>query len=136
MRLEECPVRPALNAIGGKWKPIIVYHLLEGTKRFGELRKLIPDATRKMLTQQLREMERDGLVARKVYHQVPAKVEYSMTDFGKTLRPIMTELCAWGKQFETRTNRRKKILNRVGRTNLSSSPTDRQPVTLAHPQRV
>ena len=79
--------------IAGKWKPVIVYHLLEGTKRFGELRKLIPDATHEMLTQQLREMERDGLITRKVNYQVPAKVEYSMTDFGQRLRPVMAALC-------------------------------------------
>ena len=81
MSPEECSVRAALGVIGGKWKPVIARYLMLGTKRFGELRKSMPDATQKMLTQQLREMERDGIVARKVYHQVPPKVEYSLTAY-------------------------------------------------------
>ena len=67
-------------------------------KRFAELRRLIPDATQEMLTQQLREMERDGVVARKIYHEVPPKVEYSLTKYGLTLRPVMAELCEWGER--------------------------------------
>ena len=102
MRLEECPVRTALNVIGGKWKPVVAFYLLEGKKRFGELRKLIPEASQKVLTQQLREMERDGIVERRIYQQVPVKVEYSMTDYGNTLRAVMLELCHWGKQHRTR----------------------------------
>ncbi len=97
MRLEECGVRATLNIIGGKWKPVIAYYLLEGTRRFGELRRLLPDATQKMLTQQLRELERDGVVDRKVHHQVPPKVEYSLTTHGRTLRPILQALCKWGE---------------------------------------
>jgi DNA-binding HxlR family transcriptional regulator len=103
VRLERCPVRPALDAIGGKWKPIVLHHLIEdGTLRFGQLRRFMPDATQKMLTQQLRELERDGIVARKVYHQVPPKVEYSLTTFGQTLRPVMAELCKWGQKYRSR----------------------------------
>ncbi len=102
MRLEECPVRAALSVLGGKWKPVITHYLLEGPKRFGELRKLMPESTQKVLTQQLREMEQDGLVARKVYHQVPLKVEYSLTPYGLTLRPVMRELCAWGKKHRAK----------------------------------
>jgi len=98
MRPEECSVRAALSVIGGKWKPVIARYLMLGTKRFGELRKAMPDATQKMLTQQLREMERDGVVARKVYPQVPPKVEYSLTPYGETLRPVMRELCKWGEK--------------------------------------
>jgi len=101
MRLEECPVRAALSVIGGKWKPVVAYHLLQGTKRFGELRRLIPDATQKMLTQQLPEMERDGIVARKIYHEVPPRVEYSLTKYGLSLRPVMAELCEWGKRHRS-----------------------------------
>jgi DNA-binding HxlR family transcriptional regulator len=102
MKLEECPIRDVLGVIGGKWKPVIVFHLLTGTMRFGELRRLIPDATQKMLTQQLRELERDEIVARKVFHEVPPKVEYSLTKYGQTLRPVMKELCHWGKKHRVR----------------------------------
>lgn len=98
MRPEECSVRAALSVIGGKWKPVIARYLMLGTKRFGELRKCMPDAAQKMLTQQLREMERDGVVARKVYHEVPQKVEYSLTPYGQTLRPVLHELCKWGEK--------------------------------------
>jgi DNA-binding HxlR family transcriptional regulator len=98
MTLEDCSVRAALGIIGGKWKPVIIYHLMEGTRRFGELRKLLPDATQKMLTQQLRELEQDGVVARKVHQVVPPKVEYSLTPYGRTLRPVMRELCKWGEK--------------------------------------
>jgi DNA-binding HxlR family transcriptional regulator len=104
MRLEECPVRAALSVIGGKWKSIITYSLLDGTKRFGELRRLVPEATQKVLTEQLRELERDGIVLRRVYQQVPLKVEYSLTDYGDTLRPVMLGLCNWGKTHQARTN--------------------------------
>jgi DNA-binding HxlR family transcriptional regulator len=92
-----------LKVLGGKWKAIILYHLLEDrTLRFGQLRRFLPDATQKMLTQQLRELERDGIVSRKVYHQVPPKVEYSLTEFGQTLRPVMTELRKWGQKYRSR----------------------------------
>ena len=97
MHPEECSVRAALDVIGGKWKPVITWYLLEGTKRFGELRKCIPDATQKMLTQQLRELERDNIIRRKIYHEVPPKVEYSLTPYGRTLRPITDLMCSWGK---------------------------------------
>jgi len=103
MKAEECSVRAALAVIGGKWKPVIARYLLLETRRFGELRKLMPDSTQKMLTQQLRELEADGIVARKVYHQVPPKVEYSLTPYGQTLRPILEALCHWGKKHAART---------------------------------
>jgi DNA-binding HxlR family transcriptional regulator len=108
IRLERCPLRPALDVIGGKWKPIIIHHLIRGgVQRFGQLRRLLPDATQKMLTQQLRELEHDGIVARKVYHQVPPKVEYSLTTFGRTLIPVMAELCEWGQKHHRRLARNK-----------------------------
>ncbi len=88
--------------MGGKWKPLVIHYLMDGKQRFGELRRSLPDATQKMLTQQLRELERDGIVARTVYHQVPPKVEYSLTPYGKTLRPVMRELCKWGQVHNTR----------------------------------
>jgi DNA-binding HxlR family transcriptional regulator len=106
MKPEECSVRAALSVIGGKWKPVITRYLMLGTKRFGELRKAMPDATQKMLTQQLRELERDGIVARKVYHQVPPKVEYSLTAYGDSLRPVLRELCKWGEAHMARSGER------------------------------
>ncbi|OGR16359.1 MAG: HxlR family transcriptional regulator [Desulfobacterales bacterium GWB2_56_26] len=96
-----CTVELTLNVIGGKWKPIILYHLgSEGTKRFGELKQMMPNITQKMLTQQLRELEHDGLVHRKVYAEVPPKVEYSLTGFGLTIIPVMQNLCQWGQSYE------------------------------------
>jgi DNA-binding HxlR family transcriptional regulator len=118
MHPEECSVRAALDVIGGKWKPVITWYLMEGTKRFGELRKCIPDATRKMLTQQLRELERDNIVLRKVYHEVPPKVEYSLTTHGESLRPVLAALCKWGtrhREAETFRNTNRPQTG-VGRT--------------------
>ncbi|OJJ15398.1 transcriptional regulator [marine bacterium AO1-C] len=99
-----CPIDVTIKTIGGKWKPIILHHLLSGTKRFGELRKLIPDITQKMLTQQLRELEQDALVARKIYPEVPPKVEYSLTDYGTTLKQVLTELSKWGVMHTANNN--------------------------------
>lgn len=105
MDLKKCPVHAAVVVLGGKWKPIILFYLKEGTRRFGELRRLVPGATQKMLTQQLRELERDGIVTRKVYHQVPPKVEYSLTTYGRTLRPVLEELCKWGEKHMAKSSR-------------------------------
>ena len=89
-----------IDLIGGKWKPLILWHLSQkGTLRFNELRRLIPHITQKMLTQQLRELEVDQLVERKVYPQVPPKVEYSLTVFGKSLLPVLCTLCEWGEKY-------------------------------------
>jgi len=105
MKLEDCLVRPSLAVLGGKWKAVIIYHLLDGPRRYGELRKLIPDSTQKMMTQQLRELEADGLVSRHVYHQVPPKVDYDLTELGMTLRPVMEVLCRWGKSYTSAKSR-------------------------------
>lgn len=91
-----CPVKATMEIIGGKWKPIILYYLKDEIKRFGELQRLIPHATKKMLTQQLRELERDEIVERKVYHQVPPKVEYSLSEYGASLKPVLESMAAWG----------------------------------------
>lgn len=94
-----CPVEAALEAIGGKWKGLILFHLQGGTKRFNELRRLMPDVTQRMLTRQLRELEADQVIHRKVYPEVPPRVEYNLTDFGKTLTPVLTALQQWGKLY-------------------------------------
>ena len=91
-----CSVEVTLDAIGGKWKGAILYFLLERERRFGELGRLMPGVTQRMLTLQLRELERDGFVARNVYRQVPPKVEYSLTEFGKTLEPMVRMMAEWG----------------------------------------
>lgn len=94
-----CPVEATLDAIGGRWKVLILHELFGGTKRFGELHRSLRGITQKMLTQQLREMEQDGLVHREVYTQVPPKVEYSLTDLGQTLRPVLDAMHLWGKKY-------------------------------------
>ncbi|RLL55636.1 transcriptional regulator [Mariprofundus sp. EBB-1] len=93
---EGCPVEAALEVIGGKWKSIILYHLQHETLRFNALKRVMPGITQRMLTKQLRELEADELIIRKVYAEVPPKVEYSMTDYGKTLEPVLLALQNWG----------------------------------------
>lgn len=92
-----CPVETTLEVIGGKWKVVILFWLKDRTLRFGELRRKIPGVSERVLAQQLRELEANGIVRRVVYPIVPPKVEYSLTDYGKTLRPITEAMCAWGK---------------------------------------
>lgn len=90
------PVQTTLDVIGGKWKPIILWHLGQGPHRFNELLKNINGVTQKMLTQQLRELEKDGLINRKIYPQIPPKVEYSITEYGKSLSPVLKIMAQWG----------------------------------------
>ena len=97
-----CPVEASLDLIGGKWKAVILFHLLGGSKRFNELRRLLPKVTQRMLTRQLRELESDHIVSRKVYAEVPPRVEYSLTEFGKTLEPVIRTLQKWGMENLTR----------------------------------
>lgn len=94
-----CGVEITLNLVGGKWKGVILWHLCQKTLRFSQLRRRTNGVTQKMLTQQLRELERDGLVHREVYPEVPPKVEYSLTDKGRTLEPILTLMCQWGQDY-------------------------------------
>jgi len=93
------PVEVTLSIIGGKWKPLIVFYLLGSTKRFSELRRLLPQATQQMLTMQLRELEQAGILHRHVYPQVPPKVEYSLTELGRSIEPVLRQMCSWGEWY-------------------------------------
>lgn len=97
-----CPVTQTLQVIGGKWKPIILWEMERGVLRFGELKRTIAGITQKMLTQQLRELEEDGIIWRKVYPEVPPRVEYGISDYGKSLRVILNEMAAWGLEHQKR----------------------------------
>lgn len=94
-----CPVEAALDVIGGKWKPLILWALGNTVMRFNELQKALPGVNTKMLTKQLRELEEDGVIRRTVYPEVPPRVEYAITDFGNTLIPILEALCTWGAHY-------------------------------------
>lgn len=96
---QRCFVEVTLEVIGGKWKPMILWHLTQGMKRFGELKRLMPQVTQQMLTTHLRELESHGVVHRKVYAEVPPKVEYSATELGKSLVPILESMHEWGEKF-------------------------------------
>ena len=99
-KLPACPVETTLTLISDKWKVLILRDLLPGTKRFGELRKSIGHVSQKVLTAQLRQMEQSGLVNRKVYTEVPPKVEYSLTDVGYSLKPILDAMWTWGEEYQ------------------------------------
>ena len=92
-----CPVAVTLEVIGGKWKAVIIWHLTFKTLRFSQLQRRLPKITQKMLTQQLRELERDGMVHRQVFPEVPPRVEYSLTEAGRSLKPLVTQMCQWGR---------------------------------------
>ena len=94
------PVSDALSLIGGKWKIAIIYNLREDPLRFGELKRILSPITPQMLTKQLREMERDQLIDRKVYEVIPPKVEYSLTDFGQSFMPVLNSLCKWSTEHQ------------------------------------
>lgn len=98
MKTYHIGVEATLEVIGGKWKPIILCHLGNGPMRTGELRRAIPQITQKMLTQQLRELEDDQIISRKVYQQVPPKVVYELTDYGRTLSDLLIQMSIWGEQ--------------------------------------
>ena len=111
-----CPVEAMVEVIGGKWKGVILYHLLDGTKRFNELKRLKPNITQRMLTLQLRELQADGIIHREVYREVPPKVEYSLTELGESLRPMILLMMEWAthnmeKVLESRNtkNNRKEL---------------------------
>ena len=98
--LPACPVETTLMLIGDKWKVLILRDLLSGTKRFGELKKSIGSVSQKVLTAQLRDMEENGLISRKVYAEVPPRVEYSLTDLGQSLKPILDSMWNWGEEYK------------------------------------
>jgi len=105
-----CPVEATLDVIGGKWKGVILFHLLPGPQRFSDLKRRLPAITQRMLTLQLRELEEDGVVHREIYRQIPPKVEYSLTEFGKTLEPILLTLLKWGEQYTEQVVERKRTI--------------------------
>lgn len=96
-QLDNCPMEATLDLIGGKWKSVILFRLSEGTKRYNELGRLLCRITPRMLTQQLRDLERDGLITRTVFAEVPPRVEYSLTETGRTLQPVLDALMIWGQ---------------------------------------
>ena len=100
--LPACPVETTLTLIGDKWKVLILRDLMPGTKRFGELKKSVGNVSQKVLTAQLRAMEESGLVNRKVYAEVPPRVEYSLTELGKSLKPILDFMWAWGEAYKAK----------------------------------
>lgn len=104
----QCPTEATLAVIGGRWKVPILWNLFKGTLRFGELSRSLPAATQKMLTQQLRELEKDGLVLRKVYAEIPPRVEYSLTPMGRSLEPVLLALTEWGERYVGRGRTRRK----------------------------
>jgi DNA-binding HxlR family transcriptional regulator len=93
-----CPVTATIELIGGRWKTIILYTLSPTTRRFGEIAARMPSISRKVLTEQLRELEADGLISRKEYKEMPPRVEYSLTELGNSLAPILEDLAAWGRE--------------------------------------
>jgi len=109
-----CSVEAAIALIDGKWKSVILYQLMAGTLRFNEIRKHIVNVTPRMLTNQLRELEQDGLIDRKVYAQVPPKVEYSLSPLGRSMEPILMALKLWGD----------RNIGLYGKPNMSDTPTD------------
>jgi DNA-binding HxlR family transcriptional regulator len=109
-----CAMDITMSYIGGKWKTIVLWYLRKDRKRFSELRKLIPNITEKMLSLQLKDLERDGIVSRKVYREIPPRVEYYLTDFGKSLIPMLEEIALWGRNLA---DSKGKIVDKVRRRN-------------------
>lgn len=98
----ECPVETTLKVIAGRWKVMVLHYLISGTKRFNELHRLLQGVSHRTLAQQLRELERDGILRRKVYPQIPPKVEYSLTRLGQSLEPVLRAMHEWGDSYASR----------------------------------
>jgi DNA-binding HxlR family transcriptional regulator len=94
-----CPMTATLEYIGGRWKCVILFYLTAGTRRFGEIAARIPSISRKVLSQQLKELEHDGLITRKQYKEIPPRVEYTLTDLGRSLAPVFKAMSTWGKTY-------------------------------------
>lgn len=116
-----CPMQLTMEVLGGKWKLLILWQLQQGTKRYGELRTALPEITHKMLTQQLRELETDGIVRRKVFRVVPPKVEYSLTETGERLSGVMKSMADWASVFRVEETTSKKAKKQ--RADISATPT-------------
>jgi DNA-binding HxlR family transcriptional regulator len=121
-----CPVEITLTLLGNKWKVLILREVFTGTKRFGELSRGIPGVSQKMLTQQLRQMERDNLIQRKIYAEVPPRVEYSLTEAGKSLKPILDAMHKWGKEYQLRQGAAPSSSVDEPRSDLSGPDTERR----------
>jgi DNA-binding HxlR family transcriptional regulator len=125
-RLPELPAERALKVIAGRWKAVILYHLFEGPKRLSELKRLAPNASDKVLIQQLREMEQHGLIMREIFRQVPPRVDYSATALGLSLEPVIMSLCDWGRRHAAELNELDRltecVAGRPARRPASSSP--------------
>ncbi|HYF31569.1 MAG TPA: helix-turn-helix domain-containing protein [Chitinophagaceae bacterium] len=102
----DCPIEATLGVIGGKWKAIIIYYLMENDRRFTDLVRLLETVSARMLSKQLQELERDGIVSRNVFAEVPPRVEYALTTYGKTLLPLINAICAWGEVQLERTGKK------------------------------
>ncbi len=115
-----CSVEATADIIGGKWKAVILYYLFQGPKRFNELRRLLPEVTQRMLTLQLRELEQDSIVHREIYKEVPPKVEYSLTEFGTSLGPIIVQMLDWGEQYMEQIQEQKwQRINQMSKSTLT-----------------
>ena len=112
-RTYHCALDVTMHVIGGKWKTIVLWYLRKGSKRFSELRKLIPDITEKMLSMQLKQLEKDGLVSRKVFAEVPPRVEYTLTAHGRTLLPLLEEIAKWGRMIGKKYGKLEKAVSMV-----------------------
>ena len=113
-----CAMDVTMHFIGGKWKTVVLWYLRKEKKRFSELRRLIPNITEKMLSLQLKDLEADGLVKRKVYPEVPPRVEYELTDFGKTIVPMLDEIAKWGRNLA---QTKGKLVDKVRPTRVSKA---------------
>lgn len=96
-----CDVEATLSVLGGRWKPILLFHLLDGRRRFGELCRMTPNGTQRMITLQLRELEQDGVISRHVFAEVPPRVEYELTELGRSLEPLLLAMRGWGERYKS-----------------------------------